>query len=73
LELWTWRTGADAFEFGWTAGGEHRVAWLQVRFNRTSPRPAWEWRMHGVGRVRFQTSSRRKKREESRGSVIGSF
>jgi uncharacterized membrane protein len=38
FELWTWQTEANAFEFGWTAGGEHRVAWLQVWFNMTSPR-----------------------------------
>jgi hypothetical protein len=40
LELWTWQTETNAFEFGWTAGGEHRVAWLQVWFNMTSPRLA---------------------------------
>ena len=40
FELWTWQTEANAFEFGWTANGEHRVAWLQVWFNMTSPRPA---------------------------------
>lgn len=39
LELWTWQTDSNAFEFGWTASGEHRVAWLQVWFNMTSPRP----------------------------------
>ena len=40
FELWTWQTETNAFEFGWTASGEHRVAWLQVWFNMTSPRPA---------------------------------
>ena len=40
FELWTWQTDANALEFGWTAGGEHRVAWLQVWFNMTSPRLA---------------------------------
>jgi hypothetical protein len=40
IELWTWQTDANAFEFGWTASGEHRVAWLQVWFNMTSPRLA---------------------------------
>ena len=40
FELWTWQTDANAFEFGWMAGGEHRVAWLQVWFNMTSPRLA---------------------------------
>jgi len=38
FELWTWQTEASTFEFGWMAGGEHRVAWLQVWFNMTSPR-----------------------------------
>ena len=40
FELWTWQTDANAFEFGWTASGEHRVAWLQVWFNMTSTRQA---------------------------------
>jgi uncharacterized membrane protein len=39
FELWAWQTEANAFEFGWMTGGEHRVAWLQVWFNMTSPRP----------------------------------
>jgi hypothetical protein len=40
FELWTWQTDTNALEFGWTTSGEHRVAWLQVWFNMTSPRPA---------------------------------
>jgi uncharacterized membrane protein len=40
FELWTWQTDSAAFQFGWTAGGERRVAWLQVWFNMTSARPA---------------------------------
>ena len=36
FELWTWQTEANALEFGWMTGGEHRVAWLQVWFNMTS-------------------------------------
>jgi hypothetical protein len=40
LELWTWQTDSNTFEFGWTASGEHRVAWLQVWFNMTSLRLA---------------------------------
>jgi len=39
FELWTWQTDANGFQLGWTASGEHRVAWLQVWFNMTSPRP----------------------------------
>ena len=39
FELWTWQTDANAFQFGWTTSDEHRVAWLQVWFNMTSPRP----------------------------------
>jgi uncharacterized membrane protein len=38
FELWTWQ--ANDFEFGWTASGEHQVAWLQVWFNMTNPRLA---------------------------------
>jgi hypothetical protein len=37
FELWTWQTDKNAFELGWTTSGEHRVAWLQVWFNMTSP------------------------------------
>jgi len=40
FELWTWQADTNAFEFGWTAGGEHRVAWLQVWFNMTRSRLA---------------------------------
>ena len=38
FELWTLQPDADTFQFGWVASGEHRVAWLQVWFNMTSPR-----------------------------------
>jgi uncharacterized membrane protein len=40
FELWTLQVETDTFQFGWTASGEHRVAWLQVWFNMTSPRLA---------------------------------
>jgi len=40
FELWTWETDSGTFQFGWLAGGERRVAWLQVWFNMTSPRLA---------------------------------
>jgi uncharacterized membrane protein len=40
FELWTLQVDTDTFQFGWTASGEHRVAWLQVWFNMTSPRLA---------------------------------
>jgi uncharacterized membrane protein len=40
FELWTLQVESDTFQFGWNANGEHRVAWLQVWFNMTSPRPA---------------------------------
>jgi uncharacterized membrane protein len=40
FELWTLQVESDTFQFGWNASGEHRVAWLQVWFNMTSPRPA---------------------------------
>jgi len=40
FELWTWQTDANAFEFGWTANSERRVAWLQVWFNMASPTSA---------------------------------
>jgi hypothetical protein len=36
FELWTWNLDSAAFEFGWWAGTEHRVAWLQLWFNATS-------------------------------------
>ena len=38
FELWTLQPDADTFQFGWVTSGEHRVAWLQVWFNMTSPR-----------------------------------
>ncbi len=40
FELWTLQADTDTFQFGWIAGGEHRVAWLQVWFNMTTPRLA---------------------------------
>jgi uncharacterized membrane protein len=40
FELWTLQADTDTFQFGWVAGGEHRVAWLQVWFNMTAPRLA---------------------------------
>jgi uncharacterized membrane protein len=40
FELWTLQLDTDTFQFGWVANGEHRVAWLQVWFNMTSPRLA---------------------------------
>jgi uncharacterized membrane protein len=40
FELWTLQTEANAFEFSWKTGDEHRIAWLQVWFNMTSPRLA---------------------------------
>jgi uncharacterized membrane protein len=40
FELWTLQVDSKTFQFGWTASGEHRVAWLQVWFNMTSPRLA---------------------------------
>jgi uncharacterized membrane protein len=40
FELWTLQLDTDTFQFGWTTSGEHRVAWLQVWFNMTSPRLA---------------------------------
>ncbi len=36
FELWTWNEDTASFQFGWFAGTEHRVAWLQVWFNATS-------------------------------------
>lgn len=36
IELWTWSVDSDAFGFGWYAGTERRVAWLQVWFNATA-------------------------------------
>ena len=40
FELWTLQPDADTFQFGWVTNGEHRVAWLQVWFNMTSPKLA---------------------------------
>jgi hypothetical protein len=37
FELWTWNVDTAGLEFGWYAGTEHRVAWLQVWFNATAP------------------------------------
>jgi len=39
FELWTWNTDLVNFEYGWWAGNEHRVAWLQLWFNATIPSP----------------------------------
>jgi len=39
FELWTWQTDANAFEFGWTANNEHKIAWLQLWFNMTTAGP----------------------------------
>ena len=36
VELWTWSVDSNVFGFGWYAGSEHRVAWLQLWFNATS-------------------------------------
>jgi len=36
IELWTWSVDSNAFQFGWYAGAEQRVAWLQVWFNATA-------------------------------------
>jgi hypothetical protein len=38
IELWTWQTEGNAFQFGWIANGEHRVAWLQLWFDITTPK-----------------------------------
>jgi hypothetical protein len=39
IELWTWEVQSTTLQFGWSAGGERRVAWVQVWFNMTSPAP----------------------------------
>lgn len=39
FELWTWQTDSNGYEFGWTAGGEQHVAWLQVWFDMTGAPP----------------------------------
>jgi hypothetical protein len=36
IELWTWNVDSSSFEFGWYAGTEHQIAWLQVWFNATA-------------------------------------
>ena len=37
FELWTLDPLTEDLVFGWRAGGERRVAWLQVWFNATKP------------------------------------
>jgi len=37
IELWTLDAESGLIQFGWRAGGERRVAWLQVWFNMTRP------------------------------------
>jgi hypothetical protein len=37
LELWIWNADTGGFEFGWYAGTERRVAWLQIWFNAIAP------------------------------------
>jgi hypothetical protein len=39
IELWTWDVQSTTLQFGWSASGERRVAWVQVWFNMTSPVP----------------------------------
>lgn len=39
IELWTWEVESESLQFGWLAGGERRVAWLQVWFNATTTLP----------------------------------
>jgi hypothetical protein len=36
IELWTWSVDSGSFGFGWYAGTEQRVAWLQIWFNATA-------------------------------------
>jgi hypothetical protein len=36
FELWVWNVDTAGLEFGWYAGAEHRVAWLQIWFNATA-------------------------------------
>jgi len=36
FELWVWDTNVADFQFGWTAGGEPRIAWLQLWFQLSS-------------------------------------
>ena len=37
FELWTFDPVTEDLIFGWRAGGERRVAWLQMWFNATKP------------------------------------
>ena len=37
FELWTFDSLTGSLMFGWSAGGERRVAWLQIWFNATKP------------------------------------
>ena len=37
FELWTWQVESSGFQYGWWAGAERRVAWLQIWFNMTRP------------------------------------
>ena len=37
FELWTLDPATEELIFGWKAGGQHKVAWLQVWFNATKP------------------------------------
>jgi hypothetical protein len=37
FELWTFDPLTEELMFGWRAGGERRVAWLQMWFNATKP------------------------------------
>jgi hypothetical protein len=48
FELWTWNMQSAELQFGWFAGTEHRVAWLQVWFNVTAPPKLMMTRMADV-------------------------
>ena len=37
IELWTLQSDTATLEFGWNTAGQHRVAWVQIWFNATSP------------------------------------
>ena len=39
IELWTWKVQSTTLRFGWSAGGERKVACVQVWLNMTSPVP----------------------------------
>lgn len=39
IELWTWNVDSDSFGFGWYAGSQQSVAWLQIWFNATTTAP----------------------------------